>query len=580
MSNQAAGGGGGTAMEADSGPRLAWLAGALILVSTIAYLPSFNARFFLDDFRIILENPALQNALDPVAIWRFSEARFVASWTLAANYTLHGESVFGYHLVNFGIHLGSGAALYALLRSLLGSPALAGRLPEWARWVPLIAAAIYLLHPLQTQAVTYIVQRYTSLMAMFYLGSLAAFAWGRLRHSVPLYLAAALLAGLAMLTKQTAATLPLAALLIELLFFRRLSASGRTVTIAATLLGAGLIAWLVSLPALDIVGLTRETTRIDRLDYLATQMEVLWHYIGLFVLIGEQRLEYDIPVAAGFSQISTILMAMGHAVVIAAGLALWRRAPLCAFGILFYYLAHTVESSIFPIVDEAFEHRTYLPNAGLATLAGTGLAWLTHRPRAWRAGAVITLAVLLPLAGTTYARNALWADRIGFLEAETRLSPADQRAWTSLGKELMREGRFQAALETLQEARRIAIEHDGELRPPTLLNLIFALHYNGRNAESVELAGQVPIERFNDSERGFLFEARGRAHLELGNPQRARADLERSARLNPTPNAVAFLAEAEWKLGNRQRARRLARQVLASAPDHPLAREIASRAGD
>ena len=457
MPDEKAGGSRGDTKETDFRPWLIVLAAA----ATVAYIPSFGARFFLDDFRIVLENPALQDALDPAAIWRFSEARFIASWTLAANYTMHGERVFGYHLVNFGVHLGAGAALYALLHARLDGPALRDRLPGWARWIPLIATAIYLLHPLQTQAVTYIVQRYTSLMAMFYLASLAAFAWGRRRRSVPLYLAAALLAGLALFSKQTAATLPFAVLLIELLFFRRLSTAGRAVTIACALAGAGTIAWLVSLPALDIVGVTRETLRIDRLDYLATQMEVLWRYIGLFLLIGEQRLEYDIPIATGFRHVPTVLMAMGHAVVIATGLALWRRAPLCAFGILFYYLAHAVESSIFPIVDEAFEHRSYLPNAGLATLAGVGLAWLTDRIRAWRAGTAIALAVLLVLAGATYARNALWADRIGFLEAETRLSPADQRAWTSLGKELMGEGRFRAALEALQEARRIAIEHDG-----------------------------------------------------------------------------------------------------------------------
>ena len=165
----------------------------LAVLATLAYLPSFNAWFFLDDFRIILENPALQNVFDPIAIWRFSEPRFIASLTFAANYTLHGDAVFGYHLVNFIVHCIAAGALWLLLQALLRTPALTDRMPVWSRWIPWIAAAIFLLHPLQTQAVTYIVQRYTSLMALFYLAALAAFAWGRLRGSWKLYLATAVL---------------------------------------------------------------------------------------------------------------------------------------------------------------------------------------------------------------------------------------------------------------------------------------------------------------------------------------------------------------------------------------------------
>jgi len=552
--------------------------GGLAALAVIAYLPSFNAWFFLDDFRIILENPALQNVFDPAAVWRFSEPRFVASLSLAANYTLHGQAVFGYHLVNFLVHCLAAGALWLLLQALLRTPAVAERAQPWMRWIPWIAVAIFLLHPLQTQAVTYIVQRYSSMMAMFYLAALAAFAWGRLRGSWPLYGAAAGLALLAMLSKQTAATLPLAAVLVELLFFRRLAARGVVLVAAAVVLGAAVLFWLLTLPAFDITGLTRETDQISRIDYLATQMEVLWRYIGLFLLLGEQRLEYAIAVAEGFGQPLTIALALGHAAFITAGFLAWRRAPLVAFGILFYYLAHAVESSFLPIIDVAFEHRTYLPNAGLALAAGTALGWLGATATRWRAGAVVTFAVVLVLAGVTWDRNRLWADQIEFLRAETRLSPESQRAWTSLGKELMREGRFREALGALEEAAEIA-EHreDGRLRPPTILNMIFALHYLERHREAVELANNTPRDEFNQTEQAFYYEARGRAYFGLGDYQQAREDLTQSARLNPTVNALSFLAAAEYQLGNRARARQLAGQVLQAAPDNPLARDLMRR---
>lgn len=554
------------------------LVAGLAVVAVVAYLPSFNAWFFLDDFRIILENPALQNVFDPLAIWHFSEPRFIASLTFAANYTLHGDQVFGYHLVNFLIHCSAAAALGLLSQALLRTPAVAARAPPWARWIPWIAAAVFLLHPLQTQAVTYIVQRYTSLMALFYLAAVAAFAWGRLRGSWKLYLATAILAGLAMLSKQTAATLPLALIVIELMFFRRLSARGVSRVALTSALGAAVTFWLLTLPTFDISGLTRETGQISRMDYLATQMEVLWRYIGLFFLVGAQRLEYVIPVAEGFTEISTLAMGLGHLALLTAGFLAWRRAPLVAFGILFYYLAHAIESSFLPIIDVAFEHRSYLPNAGLALATATGLAWLATRPFRWRAGAVGTVALLVLLSAMTWARNSLWADQIEFLRAETHLSPTSQRAWTSLGKELMREGQFQEALQALEKAADIARRHeDGRLRPPTLLNMIFALHYTDRNREAVELADNISVDAFNRTEKAFYYEARGRAHFGLGEYHKAREHLTRSARLNPTINAMSFLAAAEYQLGNPARARQLARQVLQAAPENPLALDLMRR---
>ncbi len=564
-----------------------WLAPLLVAVVTVAYWPSFTAGLFLDDFRIIVESDALHKVFDPAAIWHFSAARFIASWTLAANYALHGDQVFGYHLVNFLIHLGAGAALWSLLTALGCSPALAAA-PGRYRQVPAIAAVIFLLHPLQTQAVTYIVQRYTSLAAMFYLAALAAYAWARLGGGRPpgggfperlwRYGLVVLLAGLAMFSKQSAATLPLALLLLELLFFRRLSPRAWGMTIGAAVLLAAAAAGLVTLPAFDLVGSTRATDQIARGDYLATQMGVLWRYIGLFFWVGEQRLEYDVALASFFSDVTPWLLAAGHLVLLGSGLALWRRAPLISFGIVFYYLAHAVESGFMPIADLAFEHRTYLPNAGLAMVVALGLAWLGQALGRYRIGPLLGAALLLLLAGSTWNRNRLWADPIAFLQADARLSPGSQRAWTSLGKELMRSGRFAEALSALEEAQRIGVLKDsGDLRPPTLLNMLLALHYTGRNQEALDLAGRIDTSALNQTELAFFYEARGRARLALGDARMAREDLQRAAQTNPSIAVVTFLAAAEYELGHRARAHHLAAQVLQSDPENTLAREIHRR---
>jgi protein O-mannosyl-transferase len=548
---------------------------ALVIATIVAYYPSFSVWFFLDDFRIILENPALQNAWNPVAVWEFSRMRAVASWTMAVNYTLHGEAVFGYHLVNFLIHLSAGAAVWWLVRGLLRSPAFSEQNAPWMRWIPWLAVAIFLLHPLQTQAITYIVQRYTSLMAMFYLISMAAFVWARLQASPRWFVLSAIAGVLALFSKQPAATLPLALILIELLFFRRLGPKAWSMVVGSAVILSLVLAWLLTLPAFDIHGLTRETLTISRMDYLATQMEVLWRYIGLFFLIGQQRLEYDLALASGFSEMRTIVFALGHLGLIGIGLALWRRLPLVAFGILFFYLAHIIESTYFPIIDVAFEHRNYLPLAGLALSSAVGLAWLSDRLVLFRIGVVISLGLIAVLAVHTHARNTLWADPIAFLQHETTVAPNSQRAWTSLGKELMREGRFRQALSALEKAFEVARTHnDGRVEPAGIVNMVFALHYTGHHRQAIDLANQSPVTEFTAIELSFFYEARGRSHFALEEFTQAREDLQQSARINPSENAIAFLAATELRLGNRDRARQLAREVLRVAPYHPLARDV------
>lgn len=556
--------------------KLKWgLLASLAIVTAVAYYPSFSVWFFLDDFRIILENPALQDAWNPLAVWEFSRMRAVASWTMAVNYTVHGDSVFGYHLVNFLIHLGAGAASAWLVHGLLRSPALSGRHEPWMRWIPWLVVAIFLLHPLQTQAVTYIVQRYTSLMAMFYLLSMAAFVGARIKASPPLCVLSLVTLVLAFFCKQSAATLPLALILIELLFFRQLGAKAWSMVVSTALALALTLGWLLTLPVFDIQGLTRETLEISRVDYLATQMEVLWRYLGLFFLVGQQRLEYDLAVASGFSELRTILFALGHLALIATGLALWRRLPLVAFGILFFYLAHLIESSYLPIIDVAFEHRNYLPLTGLALAIAFGLAWLCHRLTRYRLGVVITLGLIATLAVHTHARNTLWSDPIAFLQHETTVAPDSHRAWTSLGKELMREGRFRQALSALETAFEIARDdEDIEAEPAAIVNMIFALHYDERHRQAIDLANQTPVSDFTAIELAYFHEARGRAYFALDQFTSAREDLEQAARIMPSENAIAFLAATELRLGNRARARQLAQEVLQVVPQHPLAREV------
>jgi hypothetical protein len=550
---------------------------ALAALTVAVYWPTLTVPFYLDDFPGIVENPRLHDVTDLQAIWQFAPQRFVGSLSFAANYALHGNEVLGYHVANLAIHLLAGLALFALSSALVRSPVVDAESRPWVRWVPLVATALFLLHPLQTQAVTYVVQRYASLAAMFYLGALAAYAWARLRRWHWLLIVALLFAALALFTKQNAATVIGAAVLVELLFFRRLGRGGVVLVAAATIgLAAGGL-WLLGLEQVDV--LTRETRDISRTEYFATQTGVLWRYVALFLLPLQQRLEYDIALVTAPLPAWVFVAAGAHLAAILAGFLAWRRAPLVAFGILFFYLAHLVESSVLPITDLAFEHRTYLPNAGLATLVAAVFAWLVFR--AEKRTTVLSILVLALAVGAwlTFERNRLWGDVIGFLQQETALSPNKERAWTSLGKELLRRQRYEEALKALGQALNLSRTGDGlEVQVPTLLNTVFALHYTGQHQKGFEIASLIPLKELSPLDKGRLYEVRGMALAQLKATVLARRELERARRHYPMLTTVAWLSYVDLLEQKWEAAAERATAVLAEMPDHPVASDVQAKA--
>jgi hypothetical protein len=151
----------------------------------LAYSNTFDASFHLDDHHSIGTNPTLK---DPASFIEPSKAerlmgglypsfknRFIGYLTFAVNYRLHGLDVLGYHLTNLAIHFLNGLLLYSLVLFTFSTPKMEGsRLKDQLRLVALFAASLFVLHPIQTQAVTYIVQRFASLATMFYLGQVEA----------------------------------------------------------------------------------------------------------------------------------------------------------------------------------------------------------------------------------------------------------------------------------------------------------------------------------------------------------------------------------------------------------------------
>jgi protein O-mannosyl-transferase len=556
--------------------------GILALMTAIVYSPTIHVPFYFDDFKQIIENPVIQNTLDLGNIANYSTSRFVGYVTFAFDQAIHGNLPQGFHLTNTLIHLFSGWALYGFLMALINSPVLHKQKTSLT-WLPLIASLIFVLHPLQTQAVTYIVQRLASLTGMFYISSMALYAWARiLTHKASaqrwLFLFSLSCAILAIFTKQNALTLPAAILLIELLFFQQLASRHVWRLFITSMIAAAILITLVNIDPVN--QWTRESPVISRPDYFATQVLVLWRYVGLFLVPANQRLEYDVALQTEWFDPVVILALILHISLILVAFRFWRKLPLLCFGILFFYLAHLVESGFIPISDFMFEHRTYLPNVGLSILAAAGLISLLQAPALQPAVLIGTPIIIVIASALTFERNQLWAKPIEFLKAETQLSPNKERVWTSLGKEMMRRNQLKEASVAFSNALTLATIEDGmEVRPATLMNAILLHHYLGEFDDAFELQRLLPLDSISAIERSKLHEVRGISFLNLQKPEQAKIEFTESIHHSPNLNAEAGLATVAILRGDKQMAEARARQVLSQEPKNILANRVLKELG-
>lgn len=540
----------------------------MTLAVIMGYAHTLDVPFYMDDYPSIVNNPAISSLGDMERIWRFAPLRVVGYLTLALNYHWHQFQVAGFHVMNIVIHLLTGMAVFWFGRMLVRTPLLTDRFsPYGRRWFPFWAAMIFLLHPLQTQAVTYTIQRLASLAALFYISALACYLQGRRVQGnrgamLGWYAATAGCLVLAMLTKQNTVTLPLALLAVTVLFFPG-SLKQACLKAGFVLIGYG-VAWGVvglilnynpfSLDAMQ--ALTRETTAIPRDVYMWTQFKVLWIYIKLFFWPVGLHLDYDLPLATTFFQGLVPFAAAGHALLLAGAVYCYRRQPVLSFAILFFYLAHLVESSVLPIRDVCFEHRMYLPVLGPCLAVALGTTQLARALKSeWLASVV--MALLLIVMGTlTWQRNELWRDPVRFWEDSVRHSPGKERTWNELVHQLLLAERNSEAAQVLFRSIRrskTANRQRTQLEEPTIVNFITVLHRMGKYDDALKMADDALAKPLNPKSRFKILNNKGNVYFDLKEYQQAEANYHQAVDVlpgNPAIQPVLFnLAVTRYRLG-------------------------------
>lgn len=469
--------------------RLAARARAFLAVLAAAcYLTSLQGTFVLDDATAIVENPRIRRLWPPLAPLSAPPATTLAGRPLSAlgfalTYAVGGLDPVPYHLANLAIHILAGWALFGLVRRTAAlSPAVPRTLQANAAWIALFASAAWLLHPLQTEGVTYIVQRAESLAALLYLGVLYAFCRGTLdaggrawRVAAPAACAAGLLA------KETVATAPIVALLYDRAFVsgslrEALRRNGR---VHAALFATWAILAALLLGGYQTFGTKEAAATASPVGTLSAQAVSIARYLRLAAWPGPLCLDYGWPTSLPWRQALLPLAGVGLLLAVAGRLAA-RNTP-AGFLLLSFFIILGPTSSVIPLGDALFEHRMYLPSAALAVAAAGGAYRLAARfpPRArWGAAWAGLLAVAF-LGILTARRNLDYAHKTTLYASCLRVSPLNPRSHANLGKSHIQERDPARALAEHRIALAVAPGH-----AKTLGSLGALLAMLGRHAEA------------------------------------------------------------------------------------------------
>ncbi len=552
-----------------------WFVFLLFLFTSLAlYANSLHGPFVFDDLHSISRNPDIQiTDLSPGSLFRaafapFSPNRPVPKATFGIQAWMSGQDPYAFHLVNVLIHAMTGLLLYLLLRITLSlAPAPPGD-ESASRLVPLAATALWLVHPVQTQSVAYIVQRMNSMAALFFVGSLVAYARGRLSsgkwNRAGWFAGCAACGAAAVGSKEIAATLPVFLFLYEWFFFQDLSGRWLLRKLPAIAVLAVLAA-LVVLVYTDFQPLARILKSYETRDYtliqrVMTEWRVLLWYITFFLapLPFRQTLDHDFSLSRSlFSPPSTFLC--GLLILAALAWAVWaaRRRRLLSFAVFWFFGNLAMESSVFGL-ELLFEHRMYLPSmfvsAALVVLAFSVLRG--PRERIWVLSSVVAVFAVL-----TVARSAVWSDEFRLWTDSANKSPHKMRPRLNLGALHLEAGRPDLAVPWLTEALKMDPDNAW-----TLYNLGQAKGDLGKTTEEKDLYQRALAK---DPDLAEAHNNLGLALIREGKIEEGMAHVNRAIELKPAnPKALLNAGLAFLKADRFQEAAGYLEKALAVKPDY------------
>jgi len=461
----------------------------LLFLGITVYSNILKSPFQFDDIGFIVENRSIRDIANPLLIWKFMPTRFIDFFSLALNYHFAKLDVFSYHLFNLSLHLAAAMILFWFVRIIFSTPVMKeDSLARYKKEIALFVSLIFLVHPIQTESVTYIHQRSTCLAGLFYLSSLCLYIAARLRgmdgrppvQRAILYILAYAIALAGMFTRESTITLPLAILLLEFYFFR----TGRQIKWQPA------VPFLLTLPVIPItMFLTKPITllHIQKLGvvpikgwyYFLTQLNVKITYLRLFFFPLKQNFDYDYPVSRNLFELPTIISLILLILILVIAVRIFRRYRLLSFSIFWFFLALLPESSFIPQPDVIFEHRLYLPSVGFCIFSVCAMYYIFSGKN--RKFLIILLSIIVIfLAVLTFRRNIIWRDEISLWTDTISKSPAKARPYNERGNAYAGKGDYAQAISDFNKAIEIDANTRFSLKNPLHSYSILARVYYNR----------------------------------------------------------------------------------------------------
>jgi len=445
----------------------------LIVLVFHVYAHSKDGPFVFDDLHNIAENPHIQishldwESLRGAAFESPLPTRPIANLSFALNYYFNQLDSRGFRLANVLIHLGNGLLLLLFLKATLRTPVFRDFKVRRQRYMPFAAVTIWIVNPVHTQSVSYIVQRMNSLATLFYLLAFLLYVYARLskyQRRRWYLLAASLLAFLLALgSKENSITLPFFIFLYEWYFFRDLDyqwlKKNYFYPLAILVFWLGMASIYFNFHPEATTFPDYEFTNPSLAQRFMTQSRVIIFYIFLFLFPHPSRLNLDhhFPISLSpFDPPTTLLAMLAIIALLATAVLCARRERLLSFCILWFLGNLLIESSV-PGLDMVFEHRTYLPTVLISMVIVMFLYYSVAHIWARRAVLLVFVAI-----GTlwTHERNEIWANNLALWDDTVKKSPAKARPSSNLGIAYGELGQLEESIHYLQQAVHLKPDYE------------------------------------------------------------------------------------------------------------------------
>jgi protein O-mannosyl-transferase len=512
----------------------------IVFVGILVYSNSTNCSFHFDDRITIIENQQITNLSNFTNInYWLHPARQISYLSFALNYHFNKLDVFGYHVINIIVHILTGIFTFLLIKLIVHlNNSKNTKFNKYKNWIALFSALFFMVHPLQTQAVTYIVQRMALMAAMFYIISIYLYAIGRLEHSqksntlkaLTFYVLALFSGMLGVMTKENAATFPFAMLLFEFFFIRDKEDKicKNYIIFSLSTLVLICVVYLILNPTI-LLSSASEGINISGIDYLINEFVVIVRYLQLANFPINQcadygNIIYGFPFIKSFWRLDIIGCCLFLVGLIVLAIFLYKKNKALSFGLFWFFLTLVVESSIIPIADPMFEHRMYLPMLGIGLLLISTLFLILNRLRPIYVFSFLSV-IVITLGIACYSRNEIWKNDLTLWTDVVKNASYNARGYYNRGLVRKELGDEEGAKQDYTKAI--------ELKPD------YSQAYNNRaNIEANFNDNEKAMEDYNraielDPKNAFAYKNRGKIKIDKGDKVGSLQDLNRSIELKP-----------------------------------------------